>query len=58
MLEELLHLQETAIKKILATKKLQLLEELRVQYLGRKSQLRQIMGTLGKLPADQRPQIG
>jgi len=58
MLEELLHLQETAIKKILATKKLRLLEELRVQYLGRKSQLRQIMGTLGKLPADQRPQIG
>ena len=58
MLEELLHLQETAVKTILATRKLRLLEDLRVRYLGRKSQLRQIMSTLGDLPADQRPQIG
>jgi phenylalanyl-tRNA synthetase alpha chain len=58
MLEELLHLQETAVKKILATKESRLLEDLRVYYLGRKSQLRQIMGNLGELPLDQRPQIG
>ena len=58
MLEELLQLQETAVEKILATKQLKVLEELRVQYLGRKSQLRQIMASLGELPADQRPKIG
>ena len=58
MLEELLQLQETAVEKILATNQLKVLEELRVQYLGRKSQLRGIMASLGDLPADQRPEIG
>ena len=29
-----------------------------MRYLGRKSQLRQIMGQIGRLPADQRPQLG
>lgn len=33
-------------------------EQLRVSYLGKKGQLSQILGGLGKLPADQKPRIG
>lgn len=34
------------------------LEQLRVQYLGKKGELTQVMKTLGNLPADERPKVG
>jgi phenylalanyl-tRNA synthetase alpha chain len=37
---------------------LERLEELRVSYLGKKGQLSAILGSMGKLPADEKPKIG
>lgn len=37
---------------------LQLLEELRIKYLGRKSEITSILKGLGSLPAEQRPLVG
>lgn len=34
------------------------LEQLRVEYLGKKGSLSQVLGTMGKLSAEERPQIG
>ena len=34
------------------------LEQLRVQYLGKKGELTQVMKTLGNIPADERPRVG
>ena len=56
MLEDLQELQKAAAKDIQHAADLTVLEDLRVHYLGRKSQLRHIMGQIGLLPADQRPQ--
>jgi|TARA_Y100000589_G_scaffold248421_1_gene236415 phenylalanyl-tRNA synthetase alpha chain len=58
MLEDLQELQKAAVEDIQHAADLTVLEDLRVRYLGRKSQLRQIMGQIGRLPADQRPQLG
>jgi phenylalanyl-tRNA synthetase alpha chain len=43
---------------IAASTSLESLEQLRVTYLGKKGQLSQILGGLGKLSPDQRPRIG
>lgn len=58
MLEELQKLQKAAVEDIQGVVDLSVLEDLRVRYLGRKSPLRHIMGQIGQLPADQRPQLG
>lgn len=58
MLEELQKLQKAAVEEIQGVADLSVLEDLRVRYLGRKSPLRHIMGQIGQLPADQRPQLG
>ena len=58
MLEDLQELQKAAVEDIQHAADLTVLEDLRVRYLGRKSQLRHIMGQIGRLPADQRPQLG
>ncbi len=58
MLEELQKLQKAAVEDIQGVADLSVLEDLRVRYLGRKSPLRHIMGQIGQLPADQRPQFG
>ena len=34
------------------------LEQIRVQYLGKKGELTQVMKTLGNLPAEERPKVG
>src|SRR5690606_2088954 len=34
------------------------LEQLRVQYLGKKGELTQVMKTLGNIPAEERPRVG
>ena len=43
---------------IAAANTLEQLEQLRVGYLGKKGQLSQILGMMGKLSADQRPKVG
>ena len=58
MLEDLQEVQKAAVEDIQRAADLTVLEDLRVRYLGRKSQLRNIMGQIGQLPADQRPQLG
>ena len=34
------------------------LENIRVQYLGKKGELTQVMKTLGNIPAEERPKVG
>lgn len=51
-------LRQDAQQAIATTNTLEQLEQLRVSYLGKKGQLSQILGSMGKLPADQRPTIG
>jgi phenylalanyl-tRNA synthetase alpha chain len=54
-LEALRHEGENAIAK---ADSLELLEELRVSYLGKKGQLSVILGSMGKLPPEEKPKIG
>ena len=58
MLDEIEALGREAVAAIEAADDPKLLEELRVLYTGRRSRLRQILGAIGDLPADQRPSIG
>jgi phenylalanyl-tRNA synthetase alpha chain len=54
-LEALRHEGENAIAK---ADSLELLEELRLSYLGKKGQLSVILGSMGKLPPEEKPKIG
>ena len=58
MLDEVHQLQEAAVAEIEAAADLQILEELRVRHLGRKSLLRQITKQIGTSPPDQRRALG
>ena len=58
MIEEVRQLESTAVAEIQAAADDKALADLRVRHLGRKSPLRQAMGQIGKLPADQRPALG
>ncbi|ACK73024.1 phenylalanyl-tRNA synthetase, alpha subunit [Gloeothece citriformis PCC 7424] len=51
-------LQQEADSTIAKTTTLEDLEQLRVQYLGKKGQLSQILREMGKLSAEDRPRIG
>lgn len=51
-------LLETALTAIEATTDERALEQLRVDYLGKKGQLTELLKGLGKLPAEQRPAAG
>lgn len=51
-------LQHDAQEAIAATTTLDQLEQLRIQYLGKKGSLSQILGAMGKLEAGDRPRIG
>ncbi len=51
-------LQQQADEAIAAVAHLNELEQLRISYLGKKGQLSQILRGMGKLSADERPQIG
>lgn len=55
---ELNQLQQQATKAIAAVNSLEDLEQLRVNYLGKKGQLSQILRGMGKLDAEDRPRIG
>ncbi len=49
---------QQAVASIEATDDLKLLDQYRVQYLGKKGQLTEILKTLGQLPAEERPAAG
>ena len=55
---QLATLKQEATKAIAAADTLEQLEQLRVSYLGKKGQLSQVLGGLGKLDASSRPRIG
>jgi phenylalanyl-tRNA synthetase alpha chain len=56
--QQLATLQSTAIAEIDACGDLAALEQLRVNYLGKKGDMSQILRGMGKLSAEERPQIG
>ena len=58
VLKRIDRLVEEAAGEISSIESLQKLEDLRVRYLGRKSELTSILKGLGSLPADLRPQVG
>lgn len=58
MLEELQQLTDKALAAIAAADNSQLLEEVRVEYLGKKGLVTQHMKSLGKLSAEERPKAG
>jgi len=58
-LETQLHkLQQTAAAAIAGAASLDALEQLRVNYLGKKGELSQILRGMGKLSAEERPRVG
>jgi phenylalanyl-tRNA synthetase alpha chain len=58
MLEQLDQLLERAIRALEDLRDLAELDEWRVQYLGKRSELTEIFKYIGKLPGDKRPQAG
>jgi len=58
VIEELEQLTEKALSAINAADSSQLLEEVRVEYLGKKGQITQHMKSLGKLSPEERPKAG
>jgi len=55
---QLTHLQQDARTAIAAAEDLGPLEQLRIQYLGKKGQLSKILGGMGRLDPQERPQVG
>ncbi|MEM1369092.1 MAG: phenylalanine--tRNA ligase subunit alpha [Cyanobacteria bacterium P01_H01_bin.15] len=55
---QLQELQGTALTAITASDSLPHLDELRVQFLGKKGQVSQILRGMGKLSAEERPRVG
>ncbi len=51
-------LKEAAQSEIASAATLENLEQLRINYLGKKGQLSKVLGGMGKLPAEERPRIG
>ena len=58
IIEKLEEVRKKAEIEINNADSLQLLEELRIKYLGRKSEITSILKGLGSLPAEQRPLVG
>jgi phenylalanyl-tRNA synthetase alpha chain len=56
--QQLATLQTTALESIAQAQTLEALEQLRVNYLGKKGEVSKILGGMGKLPAEERPAIG
>lgn len=57
-MENLDALVAQALEAVQRTEDVSTLEQLRVQYLGKKGELTQVMKTLGSLPAEERPKVG
>ena len=58
MLEEITELHEQALSQIAQAGNDDAVEEVRIRYLGRRSRLREIMSSIGALPAGERPAVG
>ncbi len=58
MKEKLEHIRATAVEQIERASDLQALEQARVQYLGRKGALTEVLRGLRDVPPDQRPAVG
>jgi phenylalanyl-tRNA synthetase alpha chain len=56
--QQLATLQATALEAIAQTQTLEALEQLRVNYFGKKGEISKILGGMGKLPPEERPAIG
>jgi phenylalanyl-tRNA synthetase alpha chain len=56
--QQLMQLRQSAEAEIAAIANLEQLEQLRIAYFGKKGQLSQVLGGMGKLDADTRPRIG
>ncbi len=55
---QLTTLSQEAQQAIASTEALEQLEQLRIQYLGKKGQLSKVLGGMGKLSPEERPRIG
>ncbi|MFQ3612545.1 MAG: phenylalanine--tRNA ligase subunit alpha [Cyanobacteriota bacterium] len=58
MQDQLLTLQSEALAQVEQAADLDALEQLRIDYLGKKGKLSKILGGMGKLPPEERPVIG
>ena len=58
MKELMQSLRESSIKAILECESAELLEQLRIKYLGKKGELTSILRQMGKLTAEERPAMG
>jgi phenylalanyl-tRNA synthetase alpha chain len=58
MIETLLQLKQTALESIERAENTAGLNELRVQYLGKKGELTLLLRQMGKLSAEDRPKFG
>ena len=58
MKELMQRLRETSIQSVAEAQNMELLEELRVRYLGKKGELTGILRQMGKLSAEERPIMG
>ncbi|MEN9203546.1 MAG: phenylalanine--tRNA ligase subunit alpha [Thermostichus sp. DG_1_6_bins_120] len=58
MQDQLLTLQSEALSRVEQVADLEALEQLRIDYLGKKGKLSKILGGMGKLPPEERPVIG
>jgi phenylalanyl-tRNA synthetase alpha chain len=57
-MENLDALVSQALEAIEQAADINALEQIRVQYLGKKGELTQVMKTLGNIPAEERPKVG
>ena len=58
MVSEIEEIRRQALEAIASAADLQALEAARVRFTGRRSDLRRILGGIGRLPGDQRPVVG
>ncbi len=58
MLEEITKLQKDLDEEVVQANDVQALEKIRIKYLGKKGRLTALMRSLGKVPAEERPQTG
>ena len=58
MQEKIKQIEELATKELQNAKDLNILNELRVKYLGKKGELTSILRSMGSLPQEERPIIG
>ena len=58
MKKQLLTFKEKALKQIDEAESVSILQDIKVKYLGKKGSLTEILRGMGKLPAEERPQVG